>query len=425
MVHYFIFGTPIPSHPRAHILTHHVARADTEAILARRLSKFLGGCDSFYDEPPLVAVMPPAAKVAASAPAPQEKTHPVRDKIQQDAKYGPSKSTPVAFATIERLARRTRPFPNGDSDSECFTNGTGGGQGEVGVAENPSGLGQGNFAEARHSGSICSRPAKKKWRKEGADSCSKLDETRWGMSAAVPGETTTGGEHNKLLAEEKIEDICMAPSFLTPPVIGVATTGGASDRSGSSGDGVAGLLPGGAPPSASSSAGSTPSNYLSPALAVASPLAQASRNTSAVHSGSDNLGRKSGSACGSSVEAAALAVAPASEDRHSSLSTQEGSVVAGSEEQNERGVEAGDSNETREALFVANPTGQASNNERQNGMGDEEEIKRSWCSEGEDGGDEQEEGEDEDMVDTADTEAELSVAAVTTVASKEKETARK
>lgn len=252
-------------------------RAETESALASRLSKFLSGCDSFYDEPPLSVAMKfvSAASKDQREPMVTDKRARAATGVARPGDTDDSSST-VSAPRAETVAGRKRPAPTGGLSGSRIFDGAGGGAADAGVTaegkgdKDTPGIARPDDVD---EGKTCgghgdSRPAKhERLQEEFAAGHQKCDK----RSAADEPNAEENSQHH--VDEEGNDDGFMAPSFLTPP-LPVVTAG----VGGSGGGGGADVLHGVAPPSACSSAGSTPSNgSSSPALAVASPAPNASQ----------------------------------------------------------------------------------------------------------------------------------------------------
>lgn len=254
----------------AHLGTKHAARAETESALVIRLSKFLSGCDSFYEEPPLAVAMQftlEAGTKGAATQATQERTGMAAGRFPPGMNDDPNGTVPLPSAgATERFTGRKRRFPTGGLENGDRRICDGNAEGDVGGVGDPAEVEQQSLATARRRGRSSSGPAGQS-RLDGEDD----EVTRQGEApkerasvAAATGEMMKG-EPSESHAEENNDDGFTAPSFLTPPLTSIATGGAAAGPG-------AGSVAGATPSSACSSAGSTPSNgSSSPALAVVSP----------------------------------------------------------------------------------------------------------------------------------------------------------
>lgn len=270
-----------------------------------RLFKFLGGCDSFFDEPPLASVVGTIVEaVAGGIDASDSQAHPKID----------STLNPFAMQEENRgnLAGHKRPLPEGKESGGAYS----GAQGGIAV----------DAAEAVREEAVCQDGADSR---EGSsvhpevfcrrDSVSTLS-SRGGRDTL---QTQTRTRINDVDADDRCS-VFAAPSFLTPQSV----VGAIDNRVGVAPpvDGVASTM---APFRASSPADSTPSNgSSSPALVAASLTPRPSRKPGGGRAGveGEGVGRKDAGGEDSGVfvgygggeeDGAAL-----SEERHFSSSSQ-------------------------------------------------------------------------------------------------------
>lgn len=280
---------PFPSSPKTVVFSGRVRgsppiRARTESALASRLSKFLSGCDSFYDEQPLaLAIQHQADATARSAQAalssyppslPEASKHQRHDTNKIDrtsCKDNLVSSVPITDVATESSASRKRPRPSG-GNRECDKNGgtrryESGDRGQMDSASSP----EKGFADAEQSGHNKCAPGVEHAGpdREGGVCNGHGTQDHDGAAVGTHGPGTSRGLDQQQ-TDEPHDDEAVAPAFLTPPAIpAVAATVAGVTCGGNGGVPVLGLV---APLSASSSIGSTPSNgSLSPALVIASP----------------------------------------------------------------------------------------------------------------------------------------------------------
>ena len=268
-------------------LEKHATRAETESALANRLSKFLGGCDSFYDEPPLPLAVRFGAEIAAGAAEVAGKAPPPAPALRENApsesrmshQGGEENPGAGSAGSAESPGSRKRPcpggLPSGSSHAPLDYIRQKEGEGDVGHVD--GGRREDPAAAATRHGDCVDRNHREP--AASFENCGERDQRNGGGGAAGERKTDEAGK----LAEDGNNNGFAAPLFLTPPVIAVSEGGGRSSRglggNGSGGGRVVGSAAGATPQSASSScysASSTPTNgSASPALAVASPAGKA------------------------------------------------------------------------------------------------------------------------------------------------------
>ena len=239
-------------------------------MLASRLLKFLGGCDSFFDEQPLALAMDSVVGVASGG-----RSEAARQAIPgEDGGFGAST---MLVGTSTRLAGNKRPLPTEKKRAvgsrDC------GGDGRRASREvadhdrhdNRRDLKQPKVGRREDAGITSSHNGRDTTRIATDDALATTQPTSDGQ---LPAEDNGGG--------------CSAP--FTPPVARAATGAGV----GPGGNAVAGV----ATLSACSSDGSAPSNASSsPALAVASPAPRPSRRPADGRAGVSSIG-EGGNAAG-------------------------------------------------------------------------------------------------------------------------------
>eukprot|EP00903_Cladosiphon_okamuranus_P010439 g9875.t1 len=250
--------------------------AETESTLANRLSKFLGGCDSFYDEHPLPLAMKyaagtasggsaisGAARTAAAAPAAKPPAPPEPPVSASAPTIAPTAArTATATAASETTSQEAgRAHRTGDNPKHLA-----GGGGPNTLNEPPTDRKRPRppLPAGDNVGPSSKHPCagNEETSTLGDDRCRK--QRRKHQHQQQQQQPSQGDEDNG----NEDDGSFTAPSFLTPPLVratpAVGGSGGGGNRA------APGLVT--APHSTCSSVGSTPSTgSSSPALAVASP----------------------------------------------------------------------------------------------------------------------------------------------------------
>ncbi|CAM9202853.1 unnamed protein product, partial [Ectocarpus sp. 12 AP-2014] len=254
--------------------------AETESALARRLAKFLGGCDSFYDEQPLPLAMQFAAAEEAAAKTAVAPAEAEAVKFKQTA---PAVAPREGAAASLAVAAPQEEEEGEEEEQRKKKRHAGAGAGKSCPADGHDDDPKSNLGSRTATGSVAGR--KRPLPPTGRSVVAVPEST--GAGAAGKSTSEQQQQQQQQLSQDQEDRLNHDPPFLTPPVIvdvAPATGGGSGSSSkkaatsgggGDGGGGGASVGPRGplvAPLSACSSSGSTPSSAsLSPALVGPSP----------------------------------------------------------------------------------------------------------------------------------------------------------
>ncbi|CAM9633937.1 unnamed protein product, partial [Pylaiella littoralis] len=244
--------------------------ADTESALASRLSKFLGGCDSFYDEQALLLVAGTTSGAVATVVASAA-------SALKPAAAAAAAASFVAAAPVSALAAPAGATAPREQPQQHIRPKVG----RVHLARDPEKtIGSNGTSTEGFTGH--KRPRRPSG--SGVEASSQNHDAGIGKASPVRRDKCCKQQQQQQLSQGENDyndgddvDGFAAPSFLTPPVAGAVPAGASSSGGGAVRDTTSGLHAAvgfiATPHSACSSLGSTPSNgSSSPAIAVTSPL---------------------------------------------------------------------------------------------------------------------------------------------------------